>query len=325
MGWNMPNTPKTLIYCFGMAEDFGGKPWTLSHYVCVRSAVEHIEPDTVFFFYEHEPVGPWWDLTRELVTPVKIEAPRKIFGNPVEHPAHRADVVRLEKLLEMGGIYLDADVFVHRNFNNLLHYSTVLGSEGRGIQPGTANAVIVAEKQAPFLRRWYDTYRTFRGATRAHWAEHSVQIPSALANVFPEEVKVLSHRAFFWPLWTAAHIEMIFNRTINLVSDETYATHLWEGKSWRYLHALSPGDVRRHDTNFHRWAHPYLESLDDDFGLDGERIPWESRVPSRLELMSERPFNALQIARAQLGIRRLVRKVQAGFARPGAMEMRMSD
>jgi hypothetical protein len=250
-----------------------------------------------------------------------IEAPREIFGNRVDHPAHRADIVRLEKLIESGGIYLDADVFVHRSFDDLLDYSTVLGSEGRGPQSGTANAVIVSEKQAPFLRRWYETYRTFRGTTRAHWAEHSVQIPSALANAFPEEVKILSHRAFFWPLWTAAHIELIFNGTMNLVSDETYATHLWEGKSWRYLRALSPGDVRRHDTNFHRWARPYLESLGDDFGLDGEPVQWESRVPGRLELMSERPFNALQIIRAQLGVRCLVRKMQAGFAQSGAMEM----
>lgn len=318
---NMPNTPKTLIYCFGMAEDFGGKPWGLSHYVCVRSAIERIEPDAVLFFYEYEPSGPWWNLTRELVTPVKIEAPRKIFGNSVDHPAHRADIVRLEKLIEMGGIYLDADVFVHRSFDDLLHYSTVLGFEGRGFQPGTANAVIVAEKRAPFLRRWYDTYRTFRGTARTHWAEHSVQIPSALASAYPAEVNILSYRAFFWPLWTAAHIELTFNRTTNVVSGETYATHLWEGKSWRYLHALSPGDVRRHDTNFHRWARPYLDRLDDDFGLNGERVNWESRVPGRLELLSERPFNALQIVRARLAARRLVGKVQAGFAQAGIVEM----
>src|SRR5215475_10420182 len=111
--------PKILHYCFGMSPDFGGKPWSLIHHVCVRSAVRHIRPSEVFLYCEYEPSGPWWELTRPLVTVQKIEGPRAIFGNPLLHPAHQADVVRVEKLLETGGIYLDADVFVHKSFDAL--------------------------------------------------------------------------------------------------------------------------------------------------------------------------------------------------------------
>lgn len=297
--------PKTLIYCFGMAEDFGGKPWGLSHYVCLRSAVERIKPDDVLFFYEHEPSGPWWELTRSLVTPVVISAPREICGNRVDHPAHRADVVRLEKLIDTGGIYLDSDVFVHRDFDDLLDYPTVLGAEGQGRSAGVANAVILAERKAPFLRRWYGEYRTFRGSIRSHWNEHSVLVPSALARAHPGEVLVLSHRAFFWPLWTAAHIELIFNATGTIVSAETYATHLWEGKCWRYIAGLTPGDVRQNDTNFHRWARPFLEGLADDFGMDETHVTWKSRRPGPLELLWQRPRNAVQLIRAQRAVQRL--------------------
>ena len=122
--------PKVLHYCFGMARDFGEKPWSLVHYVCLRSAVERLRPEKVLFYFEYEPTGPWWNLTREMVTPVAVKAPREIFGIPVIHPAHRSDIVRLERLLEAGGIYLDADVFVQRDFDNLLHHRTVLGKEG---------------------------------------------------------------------------------------------------------------------------------------------------------------------------------------------------
>lgn len=36
----------------------------------------------------------------------------EIFGNPVEHFAHKADVIRLEALRDYGGAYLDTDVLV---------------------------------------------------------------------------------------------------------------------------------------------------------------------------------------------------------------------
>lgn len=301
----MPKIPKVLIYCFGMAADFGGKPWSLGHYVCVRSAIDRIKPDRVLFFYEHEPSGPWWDLTRGFVDPVEIPAPREIFGNPVDHPAHRADIVRLEKLIELGGIYLDSDVFVHRSFDDLLDHATVLGAEGKGRSIGMANAVILAEPGASFLRRWYDEYKTFRGSAQKHWNEHSVKLPSQLARHHPGEVAILPYRAFFWPTWTVAHLSMIFDSAAPIVSQDTYATHLWEGKSWRYLRNLTPGDVRRHDTNFHRWARPYVADLDDDFGVRGEPVSWESRAPGPIEFWSERGRNVLQLFRARLSMRRV--------------------
>ena len=95
--------PKILHFCFGMSPEGGDKPWSLVHHVCVTSAIECIKPKQAFFYYESIPRGPWWALTRNLVTPVKVRAPREIFGNPLIHPAHRADVLRLEKLLEHGG------------------------------------------------------------------------------------------------------------------------------------------------------------------------------------------------------------------------------
>ena len=263
----MTRIPKVLHYCFGMAPDFGGKPWSLIHYVGVASAVRHIEPDAVYFYYEYEPSGPWWDLTKPLITPLKIQAPREIFGRPVGHPAHRAGVVRLQKLIEHGGIYLDADVVVHRSFDDLLDNSAVLGREGHDIEnPSMADAIILAERQAPFLRRWLQEYRSFRG-DEGYWSEHAVQVPARLAAQFPDEITVLPPTAFFWPLWTNEHIQWIFGSAEPIPEGDAYANHLWESFAWKdHLEDLTPGRVRREDTNFHRWARPYLEGLPDNLG-----------------------------------------------------------
>lgn len=261
--------PKVLHYCFGMSPDFGGKPWSLVHYVCLRSAVERIKPKDVLFYCEYEPVGPWWELTKPMVTVHKIAAPREVFGNPLLNGAHRADVVRLEKLLSAGGIYLDADVFVHRSFDPLLAHPAVLGEERvRGTVVGLCNAIILAEAGAPFLKKWHSEYRWFRSKGHdAYWDEHSVRVPYELSKSFPDEVAVLPHAAFYWPTFEEEDVNRIFNSSAPIDISGAYANHLWESPAWeRYLEHLTPRRVRAVDTNFHFWVRPMVESLADDYG-----------------------------------------------------------
>ena len=261
--------PKILHYCFGFSAGGGGKPWSLVHYACLKSAVERIKPTKVSFYCEFEPTGPWWDLSRELVTIERIKAPREIFGNPVAHFAHRADIVRLEKLLDRGGIYLDADVFVHKPFDDLLGHATVLGRQVVNQKDlGLCNAVILAEPQAPFLKRWHSEYRTFRSNGHdSYWDEHSVQLPNNLSKQFPNEVTVLPPFAFFWPTFEPADLELIFESPKPIDLSPVYATHLWESLAWeRYLEHLTPGRVRSLHSNFHTWVRPLIASLPDDYG-----------------------------------------------------------
>jgi hypothetical protein len=260
--------PKILHFCFGFSPNFGGKPFGLSHYVCIRSAIERLKPDRTNLYYEFEPDGPWWQRAVELIQPVYIKAPREIYGRPVDHPAHRSDITRLEKLIEFGGIYLDTDVFVHRTFDHLLCHSTVLGREGDEIHNKLCNAVVLAEPNAPFLVRWFDEYRDFRGKGRTQfWNEHSVLRPGALADRYPNEVTILSNRAFFWPLFFSKDLDVIFRSTVDIVGKETLATHLWENQAWRkHLELLTPREIRRRESNFNQWARPLLDDVADDYG-----------------------------------------------------------
>ena len=203
--------PKIVHLCFGMTPDFGGKPWSLVHHACVKSMAERLKPDLINFYYTYEPSGPWWELTRPLLSLVPIEPPTSIFGNPLVHPAHRADIVRLEKLIEHGGVYLDCDVFVERSFDELLGHQCVLGQQDQGERTGLCNGVILAEKNARFLRRWHETYRTFRSKGRDDfWSEHSVRVPARLAKEDASDLTILDNRAFHWPLFYPDHLELTF-------------------------------------------------------------------------------------------------------------------
>jgi Glycosyltransferase sugar-binding region containing DXD motif len=262
--------PKVVHYCFGMSSDFGGKPWSLIHHVCLKSAVERIKPTDVHFYCEFEPAGPWWELSRRMVTVERIKAPREIFGNPLHHAAHRADVIRLEKLLACGGIYLDADVFVHGSFDDLLSHGTVLGEQRvSGDIIGLCNAVILAEAHAPFIERWYSEYRSFRSMGRdKYWDEHSVRVPLQLSKQLPDCITVLPHYAFFWPTYKPEDLALIFKSAAPIDISRAHATHLWETPAWdQYLEHLTPGRVRELDTNFHYWARSMVGALPDNYGL----------------------------------------------------------
>ncbi len=258
--------PKILHYVFGMMPDFGGKPWGLVHYACLASAVAKIKPDQVLFHYEHEPSGPWWELTKPLVTLCQRRAPTEIFGNPLVHVAQRAGCLRLQVLKEHGGIYLDADVMVHRSFDDLLHYPAVMAVEGRDEIQGMADAIIVAEKGSAFIDRWFDTYRTFRArGFDKYWAEHGVRMPARLACQNPEDIRVLPYSAFFWPLWTPEHLHWMYE-SITPIDTDPYVNHLWEAVAWKYFAGLTPGQVRAKPSNFHSWLLPYLVGLPEDYG-----------------------------------------------------------
>jgi hypothetical protein len=88
----------------------------------MSSALVILKPEIIYFHYVHEPTGWYWQQFKDRVEQsgttrlqlVKQRDVTEIFGNPVEHFAHKADVLRLEALRDYGGVYLDVDVLVTR-------------------------------------------------------------------------------------------------------------------------------------------------------------------------------------------------------------------
>ncbi|MCY2994491.1 MAG: glycosyltransferase, partial [Planctomycetota bacterium] len=160
--WRIPNI---FHFCFGFQPDakFG-----FLEYLAIKSAYELNRPERIYLHYQHECSGEWWQKARELVTLNRIEAPSEIYGRPLKHFAHRADVVRLRALLEQGGIYLDIDTLCVRPFTELRTQACVLGKQGRWY--GLCNAVILSEPQGVFLSAWLDSFHTFRSVGHdAYW------------------------------------------------------------------------------------------------------------------------------------------------------------
>ena len=74
-----------------------------------------IRPERLLFHHVYEPRGEWWDKAKPLLSLRRVTPPTSIFGQTVRKFQHQADVVRLELLLQFGGVYLDLDVLLLRS------------------------------------------------------------------------------------------------------------------------------------------------------------------------------------------------------------------
>jgi len=279
--------PNVVHFVFGLSPDFGGKPFSLVHYLAIRSAKVVNNPDKIFFHYQYEPSGEWWEKIRPLLTLNRIEAPSEIFGNELVHIAHKSDVVNLRALLEHGGVYLDIDTICVKPYRHLLRNKAVMGLEygkpvfyekkdevlysfkkmllrpvvklpSPGIK-GLGNAVILSEPRSRFITKWLDSYKTFRskGLFDAYWNEHSVRIPYQLAVESPEQIELLGQGSFCLPYYDRKGLKLLFEKVYSFPEAVVY--HLWESISWdRYLGSLTPERIRTVDTTYNLLARKFL-------------------------------------------------------------------
>lgn len=273
--------PNIFHFVFGMAPDFGGKPFSLVHYLSIKSAVELNKPEAAFFHYQYEPEGEWWEKAKPLLKLNQILAPENFMGNKLYHVAHKADVVRLQMLKKTGGVYLDLDTISVKSIAPLLSHPFSIGQEEKpefipknwrqriknklgiikkvaGGATGLCNAVLISEKNSEFVNRWLDEYKSFRSKGRdRYWNQHSVLVPLKLSIQHPELISKLSTLAFHYPLYDKPGLESMFEEVNEF--PEAYLHHLWESFSWdKYLSQLTIEKIKTEETTYNLIARRFL-------------------------------------------------------------------
>ena len=300
--------PNNIHIIYGLAENFGwdeyehfvgevGKhmkrpaadSFNIMRYLAIKSAYDVNKPDNIFFYYCYEPHGEWWERAKKYIKPIKVEAPKEIFGNPIKSYAHQADVIRLQLLIEEGGIYLDSDTLCLKPLTPLLEDGGfVMGQEGN--EAKLCNAVMLSEKGSEFAKEWLSRYVDFDDD---NWAGHSIELPYRLSKEYPNLIRVMNNKAFTWPLYHSEHLRWFYRNGVSYVpcdySDgvvsnmggtlktdedfsESYVIHLWAGKSvtnefvkdfpdnpmddW-----MTVDNIRNIDTPFNKLARRFLEDI----------------------------------------------------------------
>jgi len=225
--------PNIVHFVFGLSNK--SEYFFYVYYLAILTAKMVNNPQIIYFHYHHEPYGYWWEEAKKIILPNKIDIPTH-FGNILIHKtAHRADKVRLEKLLEKGGIYLDIDTVCCKSWLHLLNNNNVV--LGRQDNVGICNAIIMSEPNSYFLYYWYNTYvKVFKSDG---WDEASVVYPGQLIKYpkFESTVKIMPSDTFFEPQFY--NIDKIFVNNYDIPKN-LIALHLWETCSIDHIKKIDP-------------------------------------------------------------------------------------
>jgi len=202
--------------------------------VCVLAAFKNQRPENIYFHTNvAEFKGRYWEKLKN--TPglsiqfKNVTLPEKIFGQKFSasfHRWHAGDVARIMILMEYGGIFLDNDSYLVKSLDKFRKFEMTLGwSEGQYL--GTQ--VLVAHKDARFLRLWLETYRQYYPD---RWYFNAGEKPTREVLWFKPE---LVHR-----------VKVLFG--VQGLSEELYRLDHWD--EWRKFYAV-------HLLIRHRW---YLDS-----------------------------------------------------------------
>ena len=259
-----PEIPRILhfIYLANPDDPPASLQFSFVHYMAIRSALQVNKGFVAKLYYNCAPNSRYWDLVKPDIELVHVDAPDEVFGNPVKLFAHKTDVLKLQLLLEHGGIYLDLDTICQRPFDPLLDGRVVLGYEeaianGSRTTVGLCNATIISPPRSEFLHLWYEAYRNFVGGPSGDaWNKFSVQIPMQLARDNPHLLRMEPAASFFWPSWDDAGIRSMFCEDHEF--PEAFSFHLWQRKSWHLLKDLDVHTVKTIDTTYNKIARRFV-------------------------------------------------------------------
>lgn len=269
--------PNQFHFVFGLRKQ--KRPFHLCYYLCIESCYQVNRPDKIYFYYHHQPYGKYWELAKKRIIPERVGLNRFVslykYGFKNRHCrkyryAHHSDFIRLEKLIERGGVYADIDtIFVKRIPTILFSMPFVLGREdnvycfrAKQFRPSLCNAFIMSEKGSEFARIWLERMkREFDGS----WSEHSTFLPQTLSELFPTLIHVEPSRSFYKHMWTKEGI-----RTLLEEGDKDYEgvfnMHLWSHLWW--------SKKRQDFSNFceEKLTEEYIREIDTTYNLVARRF-----------------------------------------------------
>lgn len=272
--------PNTFHFVYGLRPQT--EPFPLAHLLCLRSCRAVNQPDEIVLHLHHEPWGRYWDLVRDDLTIVPVEPVCEVDEHDYDERlvparyryAHHADFLRLDALVEQGGVYADIDtIFVAPLPSHLFEQPFVIGREPPIVdertgerRPSLCNAFLMSEPGSAFARTWRDRM----AAALDGWSHHSTLLPQELAEAHPDQVHIEPERTFFAYPSTPDGLRRLFEGCETDL-DGVASIHLWSHLWWEedrvdfstfHGSLLTEHFVRTVDTTYGLLARPHLPPFD---------------------------------------------------------------
>lgn len=157
--------------------------------------------------------------------------------------AYVADVVRLQKLHEYGGVYLDTDMLIIKDPTPLFNKSTYSPSPNLGEGPGErvdisvwgmedethiSCGIIACNKNNNFIKKLYDFYSEHYKNNNMNVVIEVPKIVTKLSKDIPKDELIIYGAEYFYPL-PATNKKEDYRE---FLTANSYAVHLWN-YSWQ--------------------------------------------------------------------------------------------
>jgi hypothetical protein len=278
----MAEIPRRFHFIFGLMPQ--PEPMHVVHWLCLESCRRVNAPEAIHFHYRHEPHGEWWEAIRPHLILRRVDLRSRLpdasrydatdEGRFIRDQglayAHEADFLRLQILLEEGGVYADMDsLFLRPLPERFFAHDFVLGEEAPMcgadgvLRSSLCNALIMARSGAAFARHWADAMaQSFDGT----WSRHSNQAATALWAERPDEVHILPQPYFYKHAGTVTGVRALLEGRDREL-EGAFSLHLWAHLWWdaartdfTRVHAgmLTPDHIRIVDTTYNLAARRFL-------------------------------------------------------------------
>ena len=219
--------PNIIHFVFGLKEQ--DEEFFFTYYLAVYSAWVMNKPDKIYFYYHYKPYGKWFNELKNIPNIIfeYVDIPTHIGRKPLKKVAHKADIIRMNKLIERGGVYMDIDTISAKSYHHLLNNEVVLGKEGNY---GICNAIMMTIPNSRFFKLWMDQYE--EEFISDGWAEASVIFPKKLYEKYPDLISLQEQDVFFYPGPTET--DKIFKYKYD-ISPNLVTLQLWETFTINYL------------------------------------------------------------------------------------------
>ena len=209
---------------------FGETDFMVFHYQCIKSMIKNMPDYKILMYNNKEPVGnKYWDELKPYFTIKSVIIPETYDGFVLNHFQYKADVVRLELLYEHGGIYLDIDMLIIKNFQNIINSGNDLYISEENVRGGgLINAFIACKPKNEFIKIWLESFKT--GLRMENWAYHIREQNKRILDknksyILKYNINILESKYFFPFRWEERDK---FENIEEYLNEDVYGIHLFE-------------------------------------------------------------------------------------------------
>lgn len=246
---NMTNIPNIIHFIYPVTEKT--RPWSMVNTLSVQSALK-CYPNHKIFIWTNDPISlPIFDYEgNQRVTIVFDDLPTQVGGVEIVWPQYVSDVMRLQILLEHGGIYMDTDIINLRPFTPTDEKVLTLSWETSKAE-SISNAMMMTPPNNLFISQWLEGMP--EAVTNPTWAYGGVVLPKKLAlNPFLEDQRVILSNKLCCPLDLSKNwmFDPVLKEEAKEKLNGAYAIHVFE-TFWRdVVKDITPEWIEQNDCLF---------------------------------------------------------------------------